>query len=160
MNDELKLRDEWFTEAKTQTLVTLPAFLEKLVAHPHDYGTICRAIAAAALGAAWAVEHAPCGGITGFQAGCVGWDLLEGWGSPGEKGPKRIQSFANLLYPQYDDRFAQRISPETWTWVREQAAKKLAEHPDGNVVHPDVRVHWQSIADGTPPFGFIVSEEP
>lgn len=72
ITEELGLHKEWYEEAKKQTLNTLPAFVSNLVEnYSHDYGTICHAITAAALGAANAVEESPEGGITGFQANCI-----------------------------------------------------------------------------------------
>lgn len=77
--NELEYRKIIQAEAKTQTLETLPAFLAKLAAYPHDYGTICIAIGAAAVGAAWALERTPQGRISGFQAGAVAQEFAAGW---------------------------------------------------------------------------------
>lgn len=154
MSDELKLRDEWFAEAKQQTLETLPAFLKKLSEHPHDYGTICRAMGAAAIGAAWAIEHSPSGGITGFQASCVMWDFVQGWMSYSE--PLSLMKASDLLYPQYADRYT-TVSPSVWEWVQKQAKANIDTN-ERTSVHPDVWSHWESIVAGTVPFGLSLAK--
>ncbi len=134
------------------TLDGLPAFIEKLAAHKHDYGTICRAIAAAGVAAAYAIERSPQGGITGFQAGCVLWDLIKGWDPSYEGKPVRLTHYSDMLYPQYADKF-RSITPETWEYLQSEAKKNLAEAANA---HERVRAHWQSIADGVVPFGYRV----
>jgi hypothetical protein len=152
--DELKLHAQWQAEAKEMTLEKLPEFLQRLSEHEHDYGTICRAIAAAGIAAMWAVERGPQGGITGFQAGCIIWDVIEGWGSF-DKGPKRMQCYHTMLYPQYEHAF-RCISASTWEWLQKEAEKNLGER---NGVDPKVAAHWQSIVDGAVPFGYRIEKD-
>lgn len=147
----LKLRDEWYEEAKKQTLETLPAFVAKLAAHQHDYNTICYATAAAAVGAAWAMDKSPNGGITGFQGGAIMWEFMDAWN--GVKAPARLLKFEDMLFPQYGEKF-NSISAETWNWVQEEAKKKLEEKAE--MVDPNVVDHWRSIRDGHVPFGLQV----
>jgi hypothetical protein len=154
MSDELKLRDEWTTEARAMTLEKLPAFIEKLTTHKHDYGTICRAIAAAGVAAAYAVERSPSGGITGFQAGCVLWDLILGWDSSYEGKPIRLVNYEDMLYPQYADKF-RSISGETWAHLQKRATELLAKNKDG-IVAERVKAHWESVVAGEVPFGYRV----
>ena len=135
------------------TLDTLPAFMADALNREHDYGTICVALGACAVAAAKAADRSPNGGITGFQAGAVFWEFVKGWGVFG-KGPKRMVTYADMLYPQYADKFQKTISAETWAWLRENADKKLAEGPDG--MHPAVYAHMESIVAGTVPFGYTV----
>lgn len=154
MKNELELREEWMTRARKMTVKELPAFIEELVAHPHDYGTICRAIAAAGVAAAYAVEGSPSGGITGFQASCVRWDLLTGWDESLEKKPLSLIDYENMLYPQYRDNFTS-ITKEAWRHLQDKAVENLSkEH-----LHPEVKAHMQSIADGKVPFGFSIRGE-
>lgn len=145
----LKLRDDWYARAKKQTMETLPAFLQELHAYKHDYNTICYAIAAAAIAAAWSVERSPSGGITGFQAGAIMWEFMRGWN--GIEAPAWLRRGENMLYPQYADDFTS-ISTETFAWLKTEAAKKLAEH-DVSFTSSVVVEHWQSIVDGVVPFG-------
>lgn len=150
-HDELALTKEWQAEARTQTIETLPAFLAKLSSFDHDYGTICRAIAAGAVGAAWAVERGPKGGITGFQASCVTWDFLEHWGHI--EAPAAIVRYEDMLYPQNSERF-NTISAEAWAYLQKRAAEELAKKSES--AHPAVTAHWQSVVAGTVPFGYTV----
>jgi hypothetical protein len=149
---------DWFKRAAdpSMTLETLSEFLRELTEdYEHDYGTICHAITAAALAAARAVDRSPTGGITGFQAGCVMWGFISEWQHlQGE--PLRLVKFQNMLYPQYENDFGRTISKNTWDWLQKRALELLAENDRGN---PEVRAHWQSIADGKVPFGYRVSNE-
>lgn len=155
---EAECRKLWQEEAKQQTLESLPAFLKKLSEFQHDYGTICVALGAAAVAAAWAVERGPSGGITGFQAGAVMWEMIEGWGAMGE-GPKRLVQYSDMLYPQYNDKFQKVITKDVWKWLQERAKEELEKtnNPDA-MVSSSVRQHWQYIVDGAVPFGYTVVE--
>lgn len=154
--DEMAARKDWQERAKGATLETLPEFLREITEdYKHDYGTICVAIGAAAVAAAWAVEKTPQGGITGFQAGAVTWEFLRGWNSSmiGDCGA-RIQKFDDLLFPQYVERFTS-IGSDTWQKLQEKAAENLK---DKTHAHPEVLAHWASIADGNVPFGLRISD--
>jgi hypothetical protein len=156
MSKELELSKEWMKEARAMTLEKLPAFLEKLVSHKHDYGTICRAIAAAGVAAAYAVEKSPQGGITGFQASCIMWDLITGWDEGKEGKPIRLVDYEDMLYPQYAHKF-RSITPETWAHLQAKAKEKLATSPTAAA---RVVAHWKSIAAGEVPFGYTVGPTP
>lgn len=139
----------WKAEAASVTLETLPAFLTKLTTeYQHDYGTICHALAAAMHAAFHAVEGSPAGGITGFQASCVMWQVLQN--TFHIEAPARLLNYRNLLYPQYADKF-QTIDPETWDAVRKIAQENLESAPEH--MHPEVRAHMESVAEGVIPFG-------
>ena len=72
ITEEMGIHKEWMKRARDMTMADLPEFLRELTEdYDHDYGTICHAIAAAAVAAAWSVERTPQGGITGFQAGAI-----------------------------------------------------------------------------------------
>ncbi len=157
ITEESGIHKGWYEEAKKMTPQTLPEFIRKLTQdYAHDYGTICHAIAAAGLAAMCAVDHSPEGGITGFQASCIIWEVIQGWGVF-DKGPKRMLCYSELLYPQYAHKFT-TISKETWKWVKEEAHKKLLEARRGQM-HPDVSAHMESVAVGNVPFGLRVAEE-
>ena len=154
---ELKLRDEWLEEARKQTPETIGAFVNHLINdYTHDYGTIVRAIAAAACGAAWAVEHSPQGGITGFQGSCVKWDFIQGWEQSKFEVGARLVNYEKMLYPQYEQDFEKVISSNTWSNLQKKASELINE---GGCVHPEVLAHWKSIVDGKVPFGYTVLEE-
>lgn len=159
INEEMHLEKEWFAEAHKQTMDTLPAFMDKIMnGYSHDYGTICHAVAACAIAAAWAANSAPSGGITGFQAGFVMWDFVEQWSFSDNECGLRIVDYDKMLYPQYGYEFKKTISPDTWKRIKEKAKEKLAS--DGDSAHPDVVRHWMKIVDSdVPPFGYVVKEE-
>jgi len=146
--------DEWYREARTiDSPEALRQFAEHLVtAYRHDYGTICHAIAAAALAGAYAVENSPTGGITGFQSGAVMWQFIQEWTQ--EPGPKRLVKYADLLYPQSVARLVS-LSRSTSDWLQAQAQEKL-DTADVARVHPDVWAHWQQLAEGHIPAPFVV----
>ncbi len=159
ITEEEGLQKQWYAEAKDMTMEKLPAFLKKLTTEfEHDYGTICHAIASAAIAAAWAVERTPQGGITGFQAGAIMWEFIEHWGVY-QKGPLRILEYRNMLYPQYTDKFEKTISKNTWEWLQEEAQKLLTEEVETDYMSPSVKEHLENIVKGQIPFGFKVEEE-
>ena len=156
ITEEQGIHKAWYDEARKQTLETLPAFLEKLSKdYDHDYGTICHAIAAAGIGAMWAVEQSPSGGITGFQAGAIIWEVIRHWGVF-DKGPLRMIEYQNMLYPQYADKFEKTIRKHVWEFLQKEAQEKLNEN---GALHPDVKSHLESIVSGIVPFGYTVEED-
>ena len=163
--EEMRPQDEWFKQAKEQTLETLPEFINHVMnEYDHDYGTVVHAISACAIAAAWAAnrEEGASGGITGFQAGFIMWDFIRQWSYMNNKTGMRLINYDDLLYPQYANKFEKTITSSTWEHVQKEAKAKIDEaHDDahGYQVHPDVLAHWQSIADGKPPFGFTVKED-
>ena len=158
ITEEMKLQDEWYKEAKEQTLETLPEFMRKLAEdYEHDYGTICHAITAAAIGAAWAMNKSDEGGITGFQASAIMWEFIKHWYFSNNKLGLRLIDYDNILYPQYEGQFKNTITPEHWERIRKEAKNKLRESK-GNT-NSNVIAHWQSIVDGKLPFDFILKNE-
>lgn len=155
ITEEMGIQKDWMKQAKGMTQVDLPEFVRHLIEdYEHDYGTICHAIASAAIAAANAVERSQ-GGITGFQAGAVMWEMINGWNAFGE-GPKRVLCFSDLLFPQYAHKFEKKISMATWEWVQNQAKQYLEEHLGAD---PEVERHWKNIVKGKVPFGFQIEEE-
>lgn len=150
------LQDAWYAEARSVTLDTLQEFVRKLVGdYEHDYGTICHAMAASMCAAMSAVDKSSQGGITGFQAGCVQWEVLKH--AFRISAPARLLQYEDMLYPQNKDKFTS-ISEETWSSIRGLAAKQLAS--DCTYMHPSVKAHMVSIAElGQVPFGLTVSKD-
>jgi hypothetical protein len=154
IKEEDKLQNQWYEEAGKMTEENLPAFVHKLAHdYDHDYGTICHAIAAAAIAAAWAVERGPHGGITGFQAGAIMWQFVQKWMH--YSGAMRLLQYDDLLFPQYASKF-NTLSPNTWKDIQEKARQHLAEE---DKAHPSVVAHWQSIVDGKIPFGLQLGSD-
>lgn len=155
ITEEDKVHEEWYKARPS--LEDLPEFMHHLAEdYQHDYGTICHAIAASAVAAARAMDKSPSGGITGFQAGCVMWEMIRHWMYDGQQKYLRLVDYDDLLYPQYEEKF-RSITPETWKWLQKEAEKKLAE--PNEFVHPNVRSHWQRIVNGEIPFGFTVRDD-
>ena len=154
ITEEDGIHKKWYEEARDMTAEKLPEFVRKLTQdYGHDYGTICHAIAAAAIAAAWAVEKSPQGGITGFQAGCIMWSFARHWMSWPEDSHKRLLDYEHLIYPQYQEDF-RVISADTWAWAQKKAEERLEESADS--AHPEVVEHWRSIVAGKVPFGMEV----
>lgn len=154
ITEESGVHKEWLPEAKKQTLETLPVFLNKLMGdYEHDYGTIVHAIAAGMQATFSAMNNHSQGGITGFQAGCLMWEVLQN--SFHIEAPARLLDYKDMLYPQHESRFTQ-ISQETWKQVQEMASENLK-----NTEHaaPSVVAHWESIASGVVPFGLKLEAE-
>lgn len=162
MSDEARaenaLRKKWMDRARdpSMSLDTLPAFLAELAEYQHDYGSICLAVAAAALAAAVCIDRSPRGGITGFQAGAIQWEFLQAWNQWPEDGiGHRLLDLDHLLYPQYAGRF-NSIPAATFARLREKASMLLATE---TVVARTVVEHWKSIAGGVVPFGMRIAKE-
>lgn len=159
ITEEMHLEKEWFANAKKQTLETLPAFMNHVLNdYCHDYGTICHAISACAIAAAWAADGSEQGGITGFQAGFVMWDFIRQWRYSSNKSGLKIIDYDNMLYPQYEYKFTNKEIPQSiWESLQEQAEELLREEKP--YAHETVIEHWQSIIDGNVPFGYTVKED-
>jgi len=149
--------DQWYVDAKRQTKDSIDEFIRHISEdYEHDYGTICHACAAGAMAGLYAVETSPQGGITGFQAGAIQWEIIKAWGAFGSKdAPMAFIDYSNMLYPQYESKF-KSISKATWEWLQKEANIKLAEGSDK--FHPDIYDHIHSIAAGKVPFGYTVKE--
>lgn len=150
ITEEMGLQKEWMERAqKISTSDELRAFVDELRGdYTHDYGTICHAIAAAAIAGAYAVERGPQGGITGFQAGAIMWEMIKGWGVWND-GPLQIIQWGHLLYPQYDEGMPRSISPDTLLAVQEKAKKRLMD--PGLAASPKVRERLALLAGGSWP---------
>lgn len=132
-------------------LGNLEAFCNKVMSVEKDYDLAVHAVAVCAFAAATAAGHLE--GITGFQAGCVMWEFIRKWMH--KDAPLRLIDYGCMMYPQYAEDFDKTIHPETFKWMQEQAAKRLAK---GGQVHPSVKAHWESIVNGVVPFGYTIKE--
>lgn len=153
--------EAWFRKAdEVRTLDDLSAFLKHLTtAYRHDYGTIVHAIVAGCIATAKAIDRSPVGGITGFQASCAMWGFITRF-MHYEKQPMRLVRYEEMLYPQYAYKFARTITPDTWKWLQDEAKKHLALFESGErPCARAVRDHWASIAAGTVPFGYSISDK-
>jgi len=153
ITEESGIHEEWYREANDMTIEKLPEFMRKLTQdYTHDYGTICHAVASAALAAAHTINHDPNqGGITGFQASCIMWEFISKWMSCDGK-PMRLLDYEKMLYPQYEKTF-RSISKSTAEWLQEKAKEILG---GGDFLHEEVREHLEAVANGWIPFDYRV----
>lgn len=145
---------------KKVTLEELPSFINHLVNdYGHDYGnygTICHALTAGAIATMYAMDKSDCGGITGFQAGCIMWLFIRHWRKTNNKCGMKLIDYDYFLYPQYGEYFDKVISADVFKKLQECAKEKLQDSEDA---HPSVIAHWQSIVDGVVPFGYRVNND-
>ena len=159
INEEMHLEKQWFEDASKQTPDTLMEFINHVMNdYLHDYGTMCHAIAACAVAAAWAANNCEGsrGGITGFQAGFVMWDFIRHWIYRYNKCGLRMIDFDNMLYPQNEYKFDKTITKNIWEVLQKQATEKLK---DCDHCHDDVVQHWRSIVCGHVPFNYRVVDK-
>lgn len=162
ITEEMHLEKEWFEQAREQKLETLPEFMNHILNdYCHDYGTICHAITACALAAAWAANNSNQGGITGFQAGFVMWGFIRQWSYKSNKTSLRIIDYDKMLYPQCKGDFEDRtIDQSTWEALQNEAKRRLDEIDSGEEPAADsVIAHWKNIVNGVVPFGYTVEED-
>ncbi len=147
--------ENWYAEAKNQTLETLPAFMERILNEPQSYSSIVEAITACAVGAAWAADRSDNGGLTGFQASGVMWRFIQSWMRLEDSCGLRIINYDDMLYPQYEDAFTKKtINKETWNAMQKKATELWLEGGGSE----RVRDHWRSIMEGNVPFGYKVKD--
>jgi hypothetical protein len=144
-----ELKQEWFKfEPKTEQ--ELFDFIHKLTTeYANDYGTcvhMCVALMKATFEYFNELE-----GMTGFQVGCMKWEVLqEIFGVRDEIGMKLL-SYENIFYPQYDKEFSKiTIDKKQFDKIIKMARKELRE-ADTNFVHPNVIMRWQELAAGILP---------
>lgn len=155
INEEMKVHEQWYKEAKNVNLETLPAFLNHLMGdYRHDYGTICHALTAGSIATMWAMDKHEQGGITGFQASCIMWEFIRNWMS--YESSLKLVKYDDMLYPQYEGKFAKTISKSVFEDLQKKAKKNLEE---SEFVHAAVKAHWESIVNGIVPFGYEIKED-
>lgn len=165
ITEEMGIHKEWYIAAETMTVKKLPEFIVHLTTDfEHAYGTMCHAIAAAAIASAKAVDNSEQGKITGVQALHVMQNFITEWMGYGEapwmgygEAPSKLVNYQTMLYPTAKAEYTS-ISRATWIWLIKAAKEKIEEYKDNTYVAEEVRTHWQSIADGTVPFGYSVEE--
>lgn len=142
----------------TDELVEFINFINNI---PLDYGTVVYAQCAAMLAAQHLLNIGSQGGITGFQAGFIGWEMIKEFMIVGDCGLS-IRDWEKMLYPQYEEKFEKTISREIFERLQEKAKEKLFnddESVNGYTLHPEVREHMESIVNGVVPFGYVIKDE-
>lgn len=157
ITEEDNLQEEWYKIAKSTTdLTQLTTFIGHLMDdYEHDYGTYVHAVAASAL----ATVHVAGKGLSGFQAGCVMWQIIRKMLYDNNKTGLKLVDYDEFLYPQYKHHFDKYISQETWSRIQKEAANKLAEAAKNtDYVSPKLIDHWMSIIEGNVPFGYSIEK--
>ena len=160
ITEEMHPEKEWFEQAsKIETIDQLTDFINHVISdYNHDYGTVCHAIGAAAVAAAWYGANRvfiDAEGINDFQASFVMWDFIKHWGKTYNECGLNLVDYDYFLYPQYQHKFEKTISQDVWMRIQEQAKNNLESNKDAC---PEVRNHWLNIAYGIVPFGYKVED--
>ena len=139
---------------KVKTKEQLDELLKEIVESKElCYGTIVFAISGAMLATAHYINESEVGGITGFQAGFIGWEMIRKFLVHENKTALKIINYDDLLYPQYKNKFKKVIDYELWKTIQDEAKILLSTHKDA---HPKVIKHWGKIVKGKVPFGYKV----
>lgn len=154
MENEKKVIDRSiYKEAREQTAETIGDFIKHVMNDYHlDYSTVCFAVAASAIAAVHAADNQEHGGITGWQAGYIMFEIIRQMNYPNNKCGLRIINYDDMLFPQYGYKFEKTIDPDTFMALQEEALIRLKNHD----AHPAVINHWKSIADGVVPFEYEI----
>lgn len=117
--------------------------LKRLRGDGYDYSSVCHEILDLLLDCFGYAAHVQ--GITGFQASMIDMAFLAA-----SRGSEHLalQDLEQLLYPQHLDRFksAADLILENIEWLR-PAAQKLLDEKDAGPLHPDVKAHWERLAN-------------
>ena len=153
---EKEYRDYIYEKAdKVKTKEQLDELLiEVIKSKDLDYGKIVYAMSACMIATAKYIDRSDVGGITGFQASFIGWEMIKEFFHESKIG-MRLVDYEDMLYPQYKEKFEKTISQNTWESLQKQAEINLKESPNA---HPKVIKHWKSIVEGKVPFGYKVKE--
>ena len=117
-------KEEIETKAKAvKTKEDLDNLLNEITTKDQDCDSIIRGCWAAMLGTFNYINRSPVGGITGFQAGFIGWSAIMEFMGIKKDSPVRIVQYNNMLYPQYHEEFDKTISKTTWKYLQEEAQK-------------------------------------
>lgn len=155
VTEEMHPEKAWFKAAGNMTEEELPYFFARIIhGYNHDYGTVCHAVSACALAAAWAACKDV--GLSGFQAGFVMWDFIKNWTKSGNECGLMLIDYDNMLYPQYEEKFDKIIYKDNWRMIQKKAIENLEKNKDAN---PAVIEHWKKIANGVVPFGYRVEDD-
>ncbi len=127
---EQEYRDAVYAKAaEVRTPEDFAALIHEMEQDEFDYGRIAYACCAAAFAGFNVMNRTKNGGITGFQAGCMMWEMVHKFGMFSD-GPLRIQDFDNLRYPQYDHKWTVRISQEDANTLMERAKEMVGKSPE------------------------------
>ncbi len=155
--DEFELRDKLRVERKEiKTIDDLTTFIQRIESECNTgYGQSARAIAQASVATFYYLAGKM--GITGYQASCALWDVIRDVNYTDNKCGMKLVDYDKMLFPQYDYVFEKKISSDTWELLQSQAKNNLTRNLE--FCHDAVVNHWENIANGMVPFGYVVSDD-
>jgi uncharacterized UPF0160 family protein len=159
ITEEMGFEKEWYAEANKIKLKDLEEFITRLIKqYDHDYGTIVKAMCAGMMATMSAMnKDEKQGGITGFQASCLMWELMKHFNLRNNKCGAKLINYDDMLYPQkFEDFTSKAITTHIWESLKKEAEKNIKERSDN--CHPDVLKHWEDIVNGIVPFGYYVRD--
>lgn len=123
---EMDLSTEWYSEAKKQTISTLPYFIRNIIVdYTHNDNSKVWAMTACAIGAAYAFNKSSQGNINTGMAGLVMWEFICEWTGTKNLCGFRIMDFSDMLYPGNQRSFEKLISRHNYDALKELAKVKL-----------------------------------
>jgi len=141
------VQNEWYDSARTQTLETLPAFLDHILNdYSHDQQTIVHAITAGSMGTISAMNNHPEGDLGQSQTSALLGMFIRKWARI--EGPAKIMSWAGLLHPANEEQ-VMTVPKEVVGWLKDLADKALAE---GKYQDENHRAHLAKLASGEMPW--------
>jgi len=159
ISEEMHLEKEWYKKAEKIKMGELDSFVNNLIGdYEHDYGTIVKAMCAGMMATMSAINKSSQGGITGFQAGCLMWEVIRQLNMMNNKCGMKLVDYDKMLYPQYKQSFEKEISLGVWENLQKEALANLNKNEEfvDEFVDAKVLEHWRGIVDGKVPFGYSV----
>lgn len=143
--------ESWYKQARTQTLDTLPIFINHLLNdYSHDQQTIVEAIVAGTMATISAMNAHPEGGLVQSQTQALLGIFIRRWARI--EGPAKIMSWAGLLDPRNEAQ-VMGVPKSVADWLRDLAVKALEKVQDET--HRD---HLKILVEGKMPWGLKVQQ--
>lgn len=156
-DNDVEIGLRWMKIAREMNRSLLPAFIDHLMdGYSHTYNSYVYACTACAIATAYACGRDE---LSGFQASCIAVMFPLHFWYYDNKTSIKLVDYDDMLYPQYEYKYEKTISRDTWVKLQKEAANRIAKAKADGIVRYDVLKHWQSIVDGTVPFGYTVKED-
>lgn len=121
----------------------LMAYIDKLAERPQDYGTCVYSMSMAATAAFNYIASRV--GASGFQASCADLDVLR---RTRHWDRFCVLNLEDAIYPQSDLRVKlDEYLAKNADYLRDKAREQLDKYGDEEYIHPDVRAHWEKLAN-------------